>query len=341
MNYTRYGYRRYVKEGKNSIKDKHFYMKKIDNKKQKLLEIKTNKLVDSLFVWNFKTNFKWNWIEFIDFREYNYWDDIKNIDWLVSEREWRTYIRLYEEERELSVYFIIDSDENFDFKYPSKETLLQYDNKSKYDIIEELLYLVWLSTIKWCDRLGLFIYNSDKKDFIYAKKWKLNLLNIINKSKEYIFSKRSKHIFHPKNKLFSFFRKKWELLKKYKKDNTLETFNSLKIKKSLVFLLTTKTDIDDTNLKVLALKNDLIVCNIFHSFENTLYWEWIKWFNNIDKSLHIDISNDSKRQEYIKFRKEKIKNFKRKILKLWWKYLYIDEKSNIYKDLFKLMKSKN
>ena len=162
------------------------------NKKQKILEIKTNKLVDSLFVGNFKTHFKWNWLEFADFREYNYWDDIKNIDWLTSEKEWKTLIRLYEEERELSIYFIIDTDENFDF---------EFDWKSKFDIIEELIYLIWFSSIKWGDKLGLFIYNSSKKDFLIARKWKSNFINIVNKSREYINKKTNKIIFSPRKKI--------------------------------------------------------------------------------------------------------------------------------------------
>jgi len=45
----------------------------------------------------------------------------------------------------------------------------------------------------------------------------------------------------------------------------------LHIKKSLVFLITSKDEIDDRELKILALKNDLVVCHLFHSFENTLY----------------------------------------------------------------------
>ena len=274
------------------------------NKKQKILEIKTNKLVDSLFVWSFKTHFKGNWIEFADFREYNYWDDIKNIDWLMSEKEWKTLLRLYEEERELNIYFIIDSDENFNLSYPpnevplegnTEENMLNSEEKSKYDIIEELIYLIWFSSIKWWDKLWLFIYNSLKKDFLHARKWKSNLINVINKTKEFITNKSEKAIFEKRKKKIkenSFLevlkgyiwgnKKSDDLLEENKKPNNLSTFNALKIKQSLVFLLTSKTEIDDSGLKVLALKNDLIVCNIFHSFENTLYWEWIKWFNNPD-----------------------------------------------------------
>jgi hypothetical protein len=50
----------------------------------------------------------------------------------------------------------------------------------------------------------------------------------------------------------------------------LKHFNSLKIKNNLVFLFTSDLEIDDKQLKIAALKNDLIICNIFHSFENSL-----------------------------------------------------------------------
>ena len=66
--------------------------------KHKALELKTKTLVDSLFIWNYKTKLKWKWIEFADYKEYDYWDDVKNID----------FIKLHAGKFSLSEYFMLD-----------------------------------------------------------------------------------------------------------------------------------------------------------------------------------------------------------------------------------------
>jgi len=114
------------------------------NKKYKLLELKTKALVDSLFIWNYKTKHKWRWIEFADFREYTHWDPVKTIDFVKSEKAWKTLIKLYEEERELSVYFLIDIKDSF---------LQKFWNKTKKDSLLEIYYLLWLTAIQSWDKL--------------------------------------------------------------------------------------------------------------------------------------------------------------------------------------------
>lgn len=274
-----------------------------------LLEIKTNKLVDSLFVWNYKTKFKSRWIEFADFREYVDGDDVKNIDFLTSAKEWKTLVKLYEEERELSIYFLIDIDESID---------TDFGTKTKKEIIEELIYLLWLSAIKGWDKIWTYLFSSNNRELQVAKKWKSSLINILEKFS--VFLKNKKDVLKDNEKL------------------GLNFFNSLKINKSLVFLITSNLDLDDKQLKILALKNDLVVFNVFNSFENTLNSKWIKWLTNWIKSFFIDIDNERKKQEYISLRNDKINNFKRKIRKYGWSYTLFDENTNIYSELLKLMR---
>jgi len=288
--------------------------------KHKLLELKTKALVDSLFVWNYKTKLKWRWIEFADYKEYDISDDVKNIDFVRSAKEWKTLVKLYEEERELSVYVLFDLDENFYY---------EINWTKKIDLVYEFFYMIWLSAIKSWDKLWALIYNNINNKLFHAKKWKQNFINITNNIdnvkyiKELSFFQNFKNIFNKKkNKNIN----KW-----------LKYFNSLKIKNSLVFLLTDKLDKDLKDLKIAWVKNDLIVCNIFNSFENELNSKWLQWFDYNGESIFIDLDS-KKKDEYVLLRKKKLDSFKKKVLKCWARYLYIDEKVNIYKKLSILFK---
>ena len=256
------------------------------NKKHKLLELKTSKLISSLFVWNYKTNFKWKWIEFADFREYSYWDDIKNIDFVKSENQWKTIIKLYEEERELSIYFVIELNESF------KNTYLT--DKTKEDLLYEVIYLLWLSGLKSWDKVwSFYTINWDKK-FHIAKKWKQNFINIVNWINNFLDIEK-KDIFQ---------KIKWLLFNKNddKKINTIKYFNNLKIKDSLVIYITDSITFNTKDLKVLTTKNDLIFCNIFNDFENTLEWDEILKENNT--WINIDLTDKDKINHYLKERND-------------------------------------
>lgn len=294
------------------------------NKKHKLLELKTKTLVDSLYVWNYKTKHKWVWIEFVDFREYNFWDNIKNIDFIKSQKEGKTLVRLYEEEKELSIYFIIDLNKSYLENYNK--------NKSKKDILYEIIYLIWLSAIKDWNKVWALINNNSNNKLFFAKKWKQNFINIINKIENNLLFKEEKKI---NINLKNFFIKENNLNKKIN-NNELKIFNSLKIKNSLVFYITDKLEFDLKDLKILSIKNDLIFCNIFNSFENNLSWNWIIWIDDID--LKIDLENRKKILEYKKQRELKISDLRQIIIKYSWKYILLDETKNIYNEFYKLFK---
>lgn len=284
----------------------------------KTLELKTKKIVDSLYVWNYKTNFKWNWLEFIDFREYDFWDNVKNIDFLKSEITNKTLVRVYEEKRDLSVYFVIDLSDSFFEKY--------FSEKSKFDILLECFYFVWLSAIKSGDNFG-WVLNYKKNKIFPAKKWKQNFVNIIKYleninleiNKKNNFISELKNLFNKKENNFT---------------NNLSYFNKLHIKNSLVFFFTDKIDFDLKDLKIISNKNDLVFCNIFNSFENNLDWKGFIWVN--DSSLKIDLNDKEKIEKYKNLREEKILNLKKNLNKYKAKYLWLDETKNIQKEFYKL-----
>ena len=283
------------------------------------IKLKTSKLVNSQFIWNYKTNFKWNGLEFVDFREYNFWDEVKKIDFSKSSQSWKTLIRLYEEERELWVYFLNDF-----------ESLCS----EKKDILNYLINLVGFWALKSGNKIWLCCSINNKNKFIHARRWNHNFTNILNNINLFL-EKKDFEVPLNKGDLGGFFNKNFKLNSDTnKKWSIISYFNNLKIKKNLVFLLTDKLDIDEKQLKILALKNDLIVVNIFSYFENFLDWNWVIWLKKWVKSLFIDLDDKNKKNKYINLRQEKIANFKKKVINFWWGYIYLDKKSNIFKEIY-------
>jgi len=271
------------------------------------LKLKTKKLVNTLFTWNYKTAFKWRGLEFSDFREYEEGDDVKFIDFLVSAREWKTMIKLYREERLLNIYFLLDAWENM---------LFSSGDNSKLELMLETFYALSFSAIKNSDLVWSIIFDEKQSKFLRAKKGESSIINIHN-----------------------------ELIKISSKsennsdiNNAFKTLNNLDIKNSLVFVLSDKLDIDEKLIKISSLKNTLVYINIFDSFENTLFSDSSFNFVSNNSSLFLS-SSETKRQKYINLRNEKIAKLKKTLFKNNSSYLLIDENKNIIKELFSLFKS--
>ena len=133
------------------------------------INIKVNKFSNNLLIWKYKSQFKWNWLDFYWFREYNTWDDSKKIDWLVSWRENKLVIREYIEDRNIDTYFIVDSWTNFNFK-------------SKIKILLNFIYSIWITIIKSWDNLGFYCKNlriKPKNSIKNLYKW-LEIISNIN-----------------------------------------------------------------------------------------------------------------------------------------------------------------
>ncbi len=274
------------------------------------IDIKAKKLLWNLFLWNYKSAFKWRWLEFSDFRLYDIWDDSKRIDWLVSAREWKTLVRRYEEDRELDIMFVLDL---------STSMKLSFSWKSKIELLKEIFYILWLSAVEDSSKIGAyFLWWTSWKYFPY-KKWKANLINIFNNISIY----------------------NNEISENYNETLDLLPLLNLKVKNNLVFVLSDKIELLEKNFKVLSFKNDLVYINIFNNFENTLSWEdWIVWLRSNKNNLFIDLDNKKKIEEFRLLRKARIDKFKKSIYSFWADYLYIDDKVNIFKKLLMLMKKR-
>lgn len=272
--------------------------------KLKSLDIKVHRNIDSMFLWTYKTFFRWRWLEFSDFREYEPGDDVKNIDFIVSAREWKTLTRLYREERELSVIFLLDL--SFSMKFWLQE-------KTKFDTLQELFYILAYSSVKNGDKVACILKENDKFSYIKAKKWKANMFSIASKIEQIIDNSYDFSI-----------------------NEALNFLNNLKIKNNLVFLISDKFDFDEKILKMASIKNEIVFFHVFDDFENTLNWlSWVVnfvWENN--ENISINLQDKKKVEEYIKYRKNKLNVFKNTLAKLKIRYLMLDNKKNVFRELF-------
>ena len=138
--------------------------------KVRLIEIKTRRIVNNLFGGEYHSAFKGMGMEFAEVREYYPGDDIRAIDWNVTARTGKPYIKIYDEERELTVILMIDvSGSGF---YGTGELL-------KSDIMIELASILSFSAIKNNDKVGLLLFSDRIEKYIPPQKGKSHVLRVI------------------------------------------------------------------------------------------------------------------------------------------------------------------
>ena len=139
-------------------------------KKVRLIEIKTRHIVNNLFGGEYHSAFKGMGMEFAEVREYYPGDDIRAIDWNVTARTGKPFIKKYDEERELTVMLMIDvSASGF---FGTGESL-------KSDIMIELASILSFSAIKNNDKVGLLLFSDQIEKFIYPQKGKWHVFRVL------------------------------------------------------------------------------------------------------------------------------------------------------------------
>ena len=134
------------------------------------IEIKSKRLVDSLFAGNFRSAFKGRGLEFEGIRQYIRGDDYRNIDWKVTARMNRPYIRIYREERELIVMILIDVSASSEFVSLGQ---------TKRELAAEFAATIALSAVSSNDQVGLILFSNSIEKFIPPKKGKTHALRLI------------------------------------------------------------------------------------------------------------------------------------------------------------------
>jgi uncharacterized protein (DUF58 family) len=145
-------------------------------KRVRQIEIKTRGLSRNIFAGEYHSAFKGRGMAFSEVREYQFGDDIRNIDWNVTARYNHPYIKVFEEERELTVMLLIDVSGSRDFG--------SYQ-KMKKNVITEIAAILAFSAIQNNDKIGVIFFSENIEKFIPPKKGRSHILRIIREMIEF------------------------------------------------------------------------------------------------------------------------------------------------------------
>lgn len=139
-------------------------------KKVRKIEIKTRGLSNQIFSGHYHSSFKGRGMAFSEVREYQYGDDVRSIDWNVTARFNHPFVKIFEEERELTVMLLIDVSGSNEFG--TKTTM-------KEDMITEIAAVIAFSAIQNNDKVGVIFFSDKIEKFIPPKKGSSHILRII------------------------------------------------------------------------------------------------------------------------------------------------------------------
>lgn len=139
-------------------------------KKVRKIEIKTRGLSQNIFAGEYHTAFKGRGVMFSEVREYQYGDDIRDIDWNVTARQNKPYVKVYEEERELTVMLLIDVSGSRNFGA---------EGAVKKEVMAEIAATLAFSSIQNNDKVGVIFFSNKVEKFIPPKKGRKHILLII------------------------------------------------------------------------------------------------------------------------------------------------------------------
>ena len=255
-------------------------------KKVRLIEIKTRHIVNNIFGGEYHSAFKGMGMEFAEVREYYPGDDIRAIDWNVTARTGKPFIKKYDEERELTVMLIVDvSASGF---FGTGESL-------KSDIMIELASILSFSAIKNNDKVGLLLFSDKIEEFIPPKKGKSHVLRVI---REMIYHKAKD--------------------RKTDISIALEHIQKVLKRKSIIFLLSDFwNDSYQQTMKLINKKHDLINIQILDKAEIAIPKLGMVKFHDAEtqKSAWIDTNNKQVQNistKYIQNKNKVIKEFCKK-----------------------------
>ena len=139
-------------------------------KRIRRIDLRTRRLVNDIFSGEYHSVFKGRGVEFSEVREYSFGDDIRTIDWNVTARMDRPYVKLFEEERELTVMLLFDISSSGEFGSVSR---------LKRDIAAEICAVLAFSAIQNNDKVGLVLFTDTIEKFIPPKKGRRHILRIL------------------------------------------------------------------------------------------------------------------------------------------------------------------
>ena len=226
-------------------------------RKIRRIEIKSNKLVEEIFSGEYRSGFRGKGIEFEDIREYYPGDDIRNIDWNVTARHNKAYVKQFSEERELNIFLLIDMSRSNSFR-------------SKKELIAEVGATLAFSANRNNDKVGVIFFTEKVEKFIPSKNGRNHVLSII----ENILN------FEPMHSGTNL-------------AQALQYFNRIEKKPSVVFLISDFLDDDEyrKDLKITSKRHDLVLIRVVDRAEELIPAGAIFTFEDLESGRTVVLDN--------------------------------------------------
>ncbi len=250
-------------------------------KKVRKIEIKTRRLSDHIFGGEYHSTFKGRGMTFSEVREYQFGDDVRSIDWNVTARYNEPFIKVYEEERELTMMLMVDV---------SGSELFGTDKQFKNEIVTEIAATLAFSATQNNDKIGLILFSDKVELYIPPKKGRFHVLRIIRELIE----------FHPKSK-------KTDIVE------ALKFLSNVMKKKAIVFLLSDFIAEDyQQTIKIVSGKHDVTGIRIYDRREESIPNLGMVQMQDEETGERMLVNTSSKkvRGNYEKFYLEKVDYFK-------------------------------
>ncbi|SHI92848.1 DUF58 domain-containing protein [Aquimarina spongiae] len=250
-------------------------------KKVRKIEIKTRRLSDHIFGGEYHSTFKGRGMTFSEVRQYQFGDDVRNIDWNVTARYNEPYVKVFEEERELTMMLMVDV---------SGSQLFGTQQQFKKEIITEIAATLAFSATQNNDKIGLILFTDEIELFIPPKKGRSHVLRIIRELLE----------FEPKSK-------------KTNITEALKFLSNVMKKKAIVFILSDfVADEYQQTLKIVSGKHDVTGIRVYDRYEEEIPNLGMVQMEDEETGELLLVNTGSKkiRQNYSKYYNEQINYFK-------------------------------
>ena len=281
-------------------------------KKVRKIEIKARGLSSNVFAGQYHSAFKGRGMAFSEVREYQYGDDVRDIDWNVTARFHRPYIKVFEEERELTVMLMIDVSGSLDFGT---------QRQMKRDMVTEIAATIAFSAIQNNDKIGVVFFSDRIEKYIPPKKGRKHILYIIRELLSFQPTSRKTNI-----------------------DFALKYFTNMVKKRCSAFLIS--DFIDDSNysdsLLIASTKHDLAALQIFDPREKELPDAGLIKMKDAEtnEDMWVDTSSASTRRVYEQYVKERDELLAQGFAKSGVDYISIATTDDYVKSLMKLFKKR-
>ena len=255
-------------------------------KKVRKIEIKTRRLSDHIFGGEYHSTFKGRGMTFSEVRQYQFGDDVRNIDWNVTARYNEPFVKVFEEERELTMMLLVDV---------SGSEIFGTDLQFKNEIVTEIAATLAFSATQNNDKIGLILFSDEIELYILPKKSRSHVLRIIRELIE----------FEPKSKKTNF-------------AEALKFLSNVMKKKAIVFVLSDFISEDyQHTLKIASGRHDMTGIRVYDRHEEAIPNLGIVQMQDEETGELMLVNTASKtvRNNYAQYYRDKVNYFKESFTK--------------------------